>query len=101
MSAYTSTLSGERYRFDSLARLLAAASPERSGDRLAGLAARSAQERVAARWALADVPLAEFLAEPVIPYETDDVTRLIMDGHDAAAFAPVAGLTVGEFREWL
>lgn len=101
MSSYTSTLGGHRYRFDSLARLLAAASPERSGDRLAGLAADSAQQRVAARWALAEVPLAQFLAEPVIPYEDDDVTRLIVDTHDLAAFAPVAGLTVGGFREWL
>lgn len=99
--SYTSTLGGERHRFDSLARLLAAASPERSGDRLAGLAAGSSQERVAARWALAEVPLATFLTEPVIPYETDDVTRLILDTHDAAAFAPVAGMTVGELREWL
>ncbi|MEV0480163.1 ethanolamine ammonia-lyase subunit EutB [Streptomyces sp. NPDC050508] len=101
MSTYTSTLGGHRYRFGSLARLLAAASPERSGDRLAGLAASSAQERVAARWALADVPLTAFLAEPVIPYETDDVTRLILDTHDAGAFASVAGLSVGGFREWL
>ncbi|WP_217552291.1 ethanolamine ammonia-lyase subunit EutB [Streptomyces sp. GbtcB6] len=101
MSTYTATLGGERHRFDSLARLLAAASPERSGDRLAGLAAASARQRVAARWALAEVPLATFLTEPVIPYEDDDVTRLILDTHDAAAFAPVAGLTVGEFREWL
>ncbi|WP_234542675.1 ethanolamine ammonia-lyase subunit EutB [Streptomyces shenzhenensis] len=101
MTTYTATLGGERHRFGSLARLLAAASPERSGDRLAGLAAAGARERVAARWALAEVPLATFLTEPVIPYEDDDVTRLILDGHDAAAFAPVAGLTVGEFREWL
>ncbi|WP_369224060.1 ethanolamine ammonia-lyase subunit EutB [Streptomyces sp. R39] len=101
MTTYTATLGGERHRFGSLARLLAAASPERSGDRLAGLAAAGARERVAARWALAEVPLATFLAEPVIPYEDDDVTRLILDGHDAAAFVPVAGMTVGEFREWL
>ncbi|GAA3800161.1 ethanolamine ammonia-lyase subunit EutB [Streptomyces coacervatus] len=101
MSSYSSTLGGHRYRFDSLARLLAAASPERSGDRLAGLAAASAQERVAARWALTEVPLATFLTEPLIPYETDDVTRLILDTHDAGAFAPVAGMTVGELREWL
>ncbi|MET7474977.1 ethanolamine ammonia-lyase subunit EutB [Streptomyces sp. NPDC005648] len=101
MTVYTSTLGVERFRFGSLARLLAAASPERSGDRLAGLAATSAQERVAARWALAEVPLATFLTEPVIPYETDDVTRLILDTHDTAAFAPVAGMTVGELREWL
>jgi len=101
MSTYTSTLGGHSYRFGSLARLLAAASPERSGDRLAGLAAASAQERVAARWALADVPLTAFLTEPVIPYDTDDVTRLILDTHDTVAFAPVAGMTVGGFREWL
>jgi ethanolamine ammonia-lyase large subunit len=101
MSGYTATLGGRSHRFADLARLLAAASPERSGDRLAGLAAESAQDRVAARLALAEVPLATFLAEPVIPYEDDDVTRLIIDTHDAAAFAPVAGLTVGEFREWL
>ncbi|MFD3835972.1 ethanolamine ammonia-lyase subunit EutB [Streptomyces sp. NPDC058642] len=99
--SYTSTLGGERHRFDSLARLLAVASPERSGDRLAGLAATSARQRVAARWALAEVPLTTFLTEPLIPYESDDVTRLIVDTHDTAAFAPVAGLTVGEFREWL
>ncbi|MDQ0600175.1 ethanolamine ammonia-lyase large subunit [Streptomyces canus] len=99
--SYTSTLGGERHRFDSLARLLAAASPERSGDHLAGLAATSARQRVAARWALAEVPLTTFLTEPLIPYESDDVTRLILDTHDTAAFTPVAGLTVGEFREWL
>ncbi|MEW1646444.1 ethanolamine ammonia-lyase subunit EutB [Streptomyces sp. NPDC091219] len=101
MSTYTAALGGHRYRFGSLARLLAAASPERSGDRLAGLAAGSARERVAARWALADVPLTAFLAEPVIPYETDDVTRLILDTHDTSAFAAVAGLSVGGLREWL
>ncbi|WP_127360109.1 ethanolamine ammonia-lyase subunit EutB [Actinacidiphila soli] len=101
MSGYTATLGGRQYRFAGLGPLLAAASPERSGDRLAGLAAESAQQRVAARLALAEVPLERFLAEPVIPYEDDDVTRLILDSHDAAAFAPVAGLTVGEFRDWL
>ncbi|MEU0059195.1 ethanolamine ammonia-lyase subunit EutB [Streptomyces sp. NPDC006334] len=101
MTVYTSVLGGERHRFDTLARLLAAASPERSGDHLAGLAAMSARQRVAARWALAEVPLATLLTEPLIPYETDDVTRLILDSHDAEAFAPVAGMTVGEFREWL
>jgi ethanolamine ammonia-lyase large subunit len=101
MSGYTAALGGRSHRFAGLARLLAAASPERSGDRLAGLAAESAQARVAARLALAEVPLAAFLAEPVVPYEDDDVTRLIIDTHNAAAFAPVADLTVGEFREWL
>lgn len=101
MSTYSATLGGRKYTFAGLASLLAAASPERSGDRLAGLAAESAQARVAARWALAEVPLARFLAEPVIPYEDDDVTRLIVDSHDPVAFAPVSALTVGDFREWL
>ena len=81
--------------------LLAHASPARSGDELAGLAAASAQDRVRAQIQLADVPLRTFLNEPVIPYEEDEVTRLICDSHDAAAFAPVARLTVGEFRDWL
>jgi ethanolamine ammonia-lyase large subunit len=81
--------------------LLAKASPARSGDELAGLAAAGAAERVRAQMRLADVPLKAFLAEPVIPYEIDEVTRLICDSHDAAAFGPVAHLTVGEFRDWL
>src|SRR5580658_4017266 len=84
-----------------LRELLAKASPARSGDELAGLAAATAEERVRARMKLADVPLNGFLREPIIPYETDEVTRLICDSHDAAAFAPVAHLTVGEFRDWL
>ena len=90
-----------RYRFADLRTLLARATPPRSGDRLAGLAAESEEERVAARMALADVPLATFLSEAVVPYEDDEVTRLIVDGHDAVAFAPVAHLTVGGFRDWL
>jgi ethanolamine ammonia-lyase large subunit len=89
------------WRFDDLATLLARASPERSGDRLAGIAAGSAEERMAARLALAQVPLRRFLEEPLIPYELDEVTRLILDTHDAQAFAPIASLTVGEFRDWL
>jgi ethanolamine ammonia-lyase large subunit len=84
-----------------LRELLAKASPLRSGDELAGLAAESASERVRTQMQLADVPLKAFLSEPVIPYECDEVTRLICDSHDAAAFAPVAHLTVGEFRDWL
>lgn len=84
-----------------LRRLLAKASPARSGDALAGIAAETESERVAAQRALAEVPLKRFLEEPLIPYETDEVTRLILDTHDAAAFAPVRHLTVGEFREWL
>src|SRR6185369_464062 len=85
----------------SLRELMAKASPARSGDELAGVAAGSAEERARAQIALADVPLKRFLAEPLIPYETDEVTRLICDSHDAAAFGPISHLTVGEFREWL
>jgi ethanolamine ammonia-lyase large subunit len=84
-----------------LRELLAKASPARSGDELAGLAAETAEERVRARMKLADVPLRTFLREPVVPYEIDEVTRLICDSHDGAAFAPMAHLTVGEFRDWL
>jgi ethanolamine ammonia-lyase large subunit len=90
-----------RPRFSDLKTLLAKATPARSGDELAGIAAESAEERVAAQMELADAPLRRFLAEPLIPYETDEVTRLIVDTHDAEAFASIAHLTVGEFREWL
>ena len=89
------------YRFSDLKELMAKATPLRSGDVLAGVAATSAEENVAAKLALADLPLKKFLAEAIIPYETDDVTRLIIDEHDGAAFASVASMTVGEFREWL
>jgi ethanolamine ammonia-lyase large subunit len=99
--AYSHTLAGTRHTFDDLQTLLARATPFRSGDALAGLAAASAAERVAAQMALADVPLATILAEPVVPYETDEVTRLIVDTHDHTVFAPIAVLTVGEFREFL
>jgi ethanolamine ammonia-lyase large subunit len=98
---HAATVNGTRYTFDSLRTLLARATPLRSGDMLAGLAAESASERVAAQLALADLPLRTFLAEAVIPYEADEVTRLIVDNHDAAAFAPIAHLTVGGFRDWL
>ncbi len=98
---YAHTLAGTRYVFANLRTLLARATPLRSGDALAGLAAATAAERVAAQLALADVPLSVILAEPVVPYEIDEVTRLIVDRHDASAFAPVASLTVGEFREFL
>jgi len=94
-------IEGTRYVFPDLKDLLAKASPPRSGDRLAGIAAKSAAERVAAQMALADLPLATFLDEAVVPYEDDEVTRLIIDTHDAAAFAPIAHLTVGGFRDWL
>jgi len=89
------------YRFAGLKELMAKATPPRSGDVLAGVAAKSAEENVAAKMALADVPLRRFLEEPVVPYESDDVTRLIIDTHDEAAFSPVAHMTVGAFRDWL
>ena len=89
------------YVFADLRELLAKASPLRSGDQLAGIAADSAEQMVAAKMALAELPLRQFLNEAVIPYDSDEVTRLIVDSHDAAAFAPVASLTVGEFRDWL
>ena len=89
------------YRFGGLRTLMARASPLRSGDQLAGVAAVSSQERVAAQMALADLPLSHFLNEAVVPYEDDEVTRLIVDTFDAKAFAPVAHLTVGDFRNWL
>jgi ethanolamine ammonia-lyase large subunit len=92
---------GTAYAFSTLKELLAKATPPRSGDVLAGVAATSAAENVAAKMALADVPLKQFLNEAIVPYEDDDVTRLIIDTHDAAAFAPVSHMTVGEFRDWL
>src|SRR5690606_19651905 len=98
---YSHRLRDRTYTFDGLVDLLAKATPDRSGDQLAGCAAGSDAERVAAQWALADVGLTDFLTEPVVPPETDDVTRLIWDTHDAEAFAPVRRHTVGQFREWL
>ncbi|EIP99519.1 ethanolamine ammonia-lyase, large subunit [Opitutaceae bacterium TAV1] len=100
-SRWSLTAGGSRYHFGSLRELMARATPHRSGDVLAGVAAASAEERAAARQCLADVPLAQFLEDLLIPYEDDAVTRLIIDTHDRAAFAPVAGLTVGQFRDWL
>ena len=98
---YQTTLGGHSFNFRDLRQLLAAASPLRSGDCLAGLAAASAQERMAARHVLAEVPLTQFLQEALVPYESDAITRLILDSHDATAFAPVAQLSVGQLREWL
>ncbi len=98
---YRATAGGERHCFPSLAALMAQATPLRSGDQLAGLAADSQARRVAAQYALADLPLAEFLNEAVVPYEADEVTRLIQDSHDATAFQPIRHLTVGGFRDWL
>ena len=101
MATYSHTIAGSTYRFDSLKQLLAKATPARSGDCLAGIAAVDDSERAAAQMALAEAPLKTFLEDHVIPYEIDEVTRLIVDEHAAAAFAPVSHLTVGDFRNWL
>jgi len=99
--AYRHTIDATSYVFDDLRDLLAKGTPPRSGDRLAGIAADSAAQMIAARMALADIPLQAFLQQAVIPYEDDEVTRLIVDGHDGTAFAPIASLTVGSFRDFL
>ena len=98
---YRQIINTTSYAFDDLRDLLAKATPPRSGDRLAGVAADSAEHMIAARMALADVPLKQFLNETVVPYEDDEVTRLIIDSHDAPSFAAVSSLTVGGFRDWL
>src|ERR1700738_1992814 len=98
---YRHAIDSTSYAFDDLRDLLAKATPPRSGDRLAGIAADSAEQMIAARIALADVPLKQFLHETVIPYEDDEITRLILDTHDVSAFAGVTSLTVGSFRDWL
>ncbi len=101
MPVYQARFGSKTHGFADLKALLGAASPRRSGDELAGVAAESDEVRVAARRALADLPLSTFLEDLVVPYESDEVTRLIIDGHDTSAFSPVASLTVGEFRDWL
>ncbi len=98
---YRTTLAQQVFAFDDLRQVLACASPARSGDYLAGIGAATAQQRMAARHVLADTPLTQFLNEALVPYEDDNITRLILDTHDTAAFAPVASLTVGELRNWL
>ncbi len=98
---FRQTVRNVSYHFEDLKNLLAKASPLRSGDQLANVAAQSYEERVAAQMALADVPLSTFLTEHLIPYEKDEVTRLIVDSHDAAAFEPIKSLTVGELRDYL
>ena len=98
---YRSTIRNTQYVFDDLKTLLAKASPYRSGDVFAGLAAKSYEERVAAQMVLADTPLKTFLNQAIIPYESDEVTRIIIDTHNSAAFAPISHLTVGELRDWL
>ena len=98
---YSFTIRNKVYRFNDLKTLLAKASPYRTGDVLAGVCAESYEERVAAQIALADVPLKTFLNEAIIPYEQDEITRLIIDGHDAASFSLISHFTVGDFRDWL
>ena len=101
MPTYAAVLAGQRHIFDGIAHLMATASAPKTGDTLAGIAARSLEQRVAARHALADLPLREFLRETTVPYEADGITRLMLDRHDANAFHPIASLTVGQFRDWL
>ncbi|WP_035821916.1 ethanolamine ammonia-lyase subunit EutB [Janthinobacterium sp. RA13] len=101
MTRFSHTIDSHVYQFASLKELLAKATPLRSGDVLAGVSASNARERVAAQLALADVPLSLFLSEALVPYEEDEVTRLIIDSHERAAFAPIAHLCVGDFRDWL
>src|ERR1700712_5186120 len=98
---YRHAIAAHSHVFDDLRDLLAKATPPRSGDRLAGVAADTAEQMIAARRALADVPLKQFLQETVVAYEDDEVTRLIVDSHDVAAFAAISSLTVGAFRDWL
>lgn len=98
---FQQTIKYKTYQFADLKTLMAKATPKRSGDELAGVAANSAEERVAAQMALADVPLKVFLNEALVPYEKDEVTRLIIDTHDLAAFSPISHLTVGDFRNFL
>ncbi len=99
--AYKYTLGSKVFGFRNLAEVLAKATPARSGDRLAGVIALSAEERVVAQMLLADIPLKTFLNEALVPYEKDEITRLIIDSHDLLAFQPIAHLTVGDFRNWL
>ena len=98
---YSYTAGQQTWHFENLAEVMAKATPARSGDRLAGVIARSAEERVIAQMVLADVPLKTFLNEALVPYEDDEVTRLIIDEHDAQAFSAISHLTVGDFRNWL
>lgn len=101
MSNYKYTLGNRTYTFKNLADLMAKATPKRSGDLLAGVSALSSQERVIAQMRLSEVPLKTFLTEALIPYENDEITRLIIDEHDIEAFEAISHLTVGDFRNWL
>ncbi|MFG1394887.1 ethanolamine ammonia-lyase subunit EutB [Xanthobacter agilis] len=99
--AFVHRIGARSHAFADLKDLMAKATPPRSGDMLAGIAAASAEENVAAKMCLAEVPLKTFLSEALVPYEQDEVTRLILDGHDPVAFAPVSALTIGDFRDFL
>ena len=101
MMTYRYSVGTQTYQFADLKAVLAKATPARSGDFLAGVAADTYAERMAARMCLAEIPLQRFLEELIIPYETDEVTRLIVDTHDKVAFAEISHLTVGDFRDWL
>ena len=98
---YQHSVGNFNYSFPDLKTVLAKATPEKSGDQMAGLAAQSEQERIAAKLVLADIPLKQFLQEEIIPSESDAVSQLIQDSFDAQAFQPISHLTVGEFRNWL
>ena len=98
---YKFSINNLNYTFKDLKEVLAKASPHRSGDALAGVAAKDNKERVSAQYVLSDIPLKEFLENPIVPYAKDEVTRLIMDDHDAQAFYPISAFSVGEFRDWL
>jgi ethanolamine ammonia-lyase large subunit len=99
--SYHATLRGERFTFSDLREVFAKANEDKSGDNLAGLAARTARERVAAKLVLADVPLGELVDRPLIDPDTDDVSRLLLDSLDQETFRPIRSWTVGEFREYL
>ncbi len=99
--SYRFCVESNHYLFKDLKELMAKATPARSGDYLAGVASRSYEERMAARMCLAEVPLKRFLEELLVPYETDEVTRLIIDSHDKEAFGAISHLSVGDFRDWL
>jgi ethanolamine ammonia-lyase large subunit len=99
--AYSHVIRGEQYNFADLKALLAKANEPKSGDLLAGIAANNERERIAAKMALADLPLSEFLAHPILDPDADDVSKVIFDTHDSVAFKPIASLTVGELREYL
>ena len=98
---FRKSLGSRSYVFADLRSLMAKASPLRSGDCLSGVAAATSEERIAAALILAEVPLKRFLDEPLIPYEEDEVTRVILDDHQPDAFARLSGLTVGDLRNWL